>query len=139
MVKAHYDLHLRLKAKGAVNIQHYMEVGFLQDMLLQEYNQEADTRTERLYVLKDERKKPNKELRVENLTVLFERNLIYFADHLQANASFTEFKQQLLGFPNANHDDGPDALEGAIFILDQKIKLTNNPMTFGGQRRNNRY
>ena len=30
-----------------------------------------------------------------------------------------ELRQQFLGFPDASHDDGPDAVEGAIYKLNK--------------------
>ncbi len=60
--------------------------------------------------------KENKELRIERLSPLVENGLIRFVDGAGDNELLIE---QLLDFPDGAHDDGPDALEGAIRLLEQ--------------------
>jgi hypothetical protein len=42
-----------------------------------------------------------------------------------------------LGFPDAPHDDGPDAFEGGVSKVKIKQKRNANPPKMGGLRRNN--
>lgn len=136
MVVAHYDMHERLTEQGATNPMHYLEANFIQDVHLDTYVEESVKRGYMLAIKPDNRKKPDKAGRIENLTPLFERRLVRFASHLRKNPHFITFKDQLLGFPNA-HDDAPDAFEGGVYILNQKTR-TEAPPTTGARRRNNR-
>lgn len=135
MVQAHYDMHERLTAAGATLVTHYFEANFIQDLLADDYRKEAEARGYDMAIRKDERKKPDKFGRIENLTPLFERGLVEFNEAIRGTVHFRAFLDQLLGFPNA-HDDGPDAFEGAVFILNQKTR-TEVPMTVGTRRRRN--
>lgn len=136
MVVAHYDMHERLLEDKATNPLHYLEANFIQDVHLDTYVEESTKRGYMLAIRADDRKKPDKFGRIENLTPLFERGLIRINAKLRKNPHFITFKDQLLGFPNA-HDDAPDAFEGAVYILNQKTR-TEAPATTGGHRRSNR-
>ena len=56
-----------------------------------------------------------KEMRIESLSPLFERDKIRFATNSQ---DIKLLKEQLLGFPGYPYDDGPDALQGAIQMIE---------------------
>lgn len=60
--------------------------------------------------------KENKESRILRLSPLVENGLIRFVEGAGDNALLLE---QLLDFPDGAHDDGPDALEGAIRLLER--------------------
>lgn len=132
MCRAHYDLSERLPPDW--NVSHYFEANFIQDMHYQAYQKEGEKRGYLMPIRKDERKKPDKQGRIESLTVLFERDLVKISKKLKGSPDLQAFLDQLLGFPNS-HDDAPDAFEGAVWLLNQKTKLAV-PMTFGGSRRN---
>lgn len=57
-----------------------------------------------------------KEMRIEGLSPLFERGKIRFIANSQ-NQDIKLLKEQLLGFPGYPYDDGPDALQGAIQMI----------------------
>ena len=57
--------------------------------------------------------------RVENLSAYAERGYIRFNKALRHSPDMQELRQQFLGFPDAPHDDGPDAVEGAIYKLNK--------------------
>ncbi len=135
MVVAHYDIHEFLEKAGAKNFKHYIEANFMQDMLMEDYVTESENRGYMLPIYEDKRSKPEKKGRIEGLAVYFERNLIIINEKLKKSPDFQNFKDQLLGFPNA-HDDAPDALEGAIFKLRESHKRISTPPTTGGKRRN---
>ncbi|RIV21386.1 hypothetical protein DYU11_18445 [Fibrisoma montanum] len=137
MVKAHYDLHEWLEENGARLVTHYMEANFIQDLILVDYVTESTPRGYMLPIRGDDRKKPDKYGRIENLTPLFERGVIRFNEEIKKSVDFRNFKDQLIGFPAA-HDDGPDALEGGIWQINRKAKI-DVPMTPGPMRRDNRY
>ncbi len=137
MVVAHYDIHEFLERSGAKNFKHYIEANFMQDMLMDDYVNEWEDRGYMLPIYEDKRSKPEKKGRIEGLAVYFERNLIIINEKLKKSPDFQNFKDQLLGFPNA-HDDAPDALEGAIFKLRELYKRVSTPPVIGGKRRDSR-
>lgn len=136
MVRGHYDMQEGFIDKGARLVQNYLEANFIQDMHLDAYVAESEPRGYMLPIHADKRQKPQKQARIENLTPLFENGLVRFNKKLRKNRHMVNFMDQLLSFPSG-HDDGPDALEGAIFILNQKARtaLPDNKPFGGGQRR----
>jgi phage terminase large subunit-like protein len=133
MVTAHYQIYDRLQNLGAVRSVHYMEANFLQSLHLDEYQKHGELLGWHLPIRPDTRAKPDKTGRIENLTAFQGR--IKFNRALQKNNSFQNFFEQLMNFPRG-HDDAPDALEGAIFILNE-LGRTKQKADFGGERRVN--
>jgi predicted phage terminase large subunit-like protein len=118
MVKGYYDLF----DEYGNFAKYYMEANMLQDMLLIEFDTEAESRGYSFPIRKDKTKKPDKYTRIENMTPLFERRLIRIAESERENDDMQVFIDQLLGFGNAAiHDDAPDALEGAITKIQKLI------------------
>mgnify|MGYP000894031396 CR=1 FL=1 len=137
MVRAHYDLDVALRSVGAGVIYHYMEANFMQeDIHMPEYIAEGEARGTMLPVSADKRAKPNKEARIENMTATFERGLVIFDETQRNDKDFQTLIEQLLGFPTG-HDDGPDALEGGIFMSNTKTVSTIPTLT-GAKRRSQR-
>lgn len=112
MVVKFYDL-FGIYGNGA---RYYMEANMLQDLLLDEFDNEADGQGYYMPIRADKRAKPDKYTRVENLTPLFERGLVILNETQRKNPDMQTFIQQLTGFPFA-HDDAPDALEGGVFLI----------------------
>jgi phage terminase large subunit-like protein len=134
MVRAHYDMHEHLQSKGASVIYHSVEGGFIQeDIHMPEYVKEGEARGYMLPISGDKRDKPNKFARIEAMTPLFERAVIEWDEDLRNDKDANTLLSQLLNFPTG-HDDGPDALEGAIYISNTKTQ-SQLPDTTGGQRR----
>jgi predicted phage terminase large subunit-like protein len=135
MVGKFYDLY----EKYENHARYYMEANMLQDLLMDEFNKEGVVRNNHLPIRKDQRAKPDKSTRVENLTPLFERGLIRISEELKSSPDYKEFENQLLGFP-FGHDDAPDALEGAIFKI-QKVGRSSGTCARSGkfQRSKSKY
>lgn len=133
MVQAHYEMGNRLLEYGVVNIIHLMEGGMLQDIHLQEYQAEGERRGWLLPIREDLRDKPDKKARIETLTAY--RNRIKFNRKLKSSKDFQEFKSQLINFPRG-HDDGPDALEGGVWILNDSARRSE-PVRMGQPVRQN--
>lgn len=113
MVAAFYDLFEQFETRAA----YYIEANMLQDLLFDdEFIQEGNLRGYQLPIRKDKRQKPDKFTRIENLTPLFERGNVIFNEGERQNYDMQTLIQQLLAFPTG-HDDAPDALEGAISLL----------------------
>lgn len=113
MAEAHYDLH-ELTEKYLC--RHYMEANFLQDLLLHAYDAVGEKRGYMMPLRPDKRKKPDKYGRIENLSPLFERKILRFSLAEKKDHDMQVLVQQFLGFPFA-HDDGPDAVEGAVYMM----------------------
>lgn len=137
MVNAHYDMVERLMARGARAVYNYIEGKFIQPEFLKTYYEVGEQRGYQLSIHLDNRMKPDKRGRIEDLQPNVENGATRFAQDLATSVDYREFEDQLLQFPSG-HDDGPDALEGGIWICNQKASLGANPVTMGGQRRTNK-
>jgi predicted phage terminase large subunit-like protein len=116
MVQAFYDMYQEFGNKAA----YYMEANMLQDLLLKEFDAAAEERGFHVPLRPDKGKKEDKEMRIENLSPLFQRNHVVFNKAERGTSDMQNLKLQLLGFGNsAVKDDGPDALEGAISKLNK--------------------
>ena len=79
-----------------------------------------------LCVLSDNKPKTDKIFRINNLDAFFQTQKIIINKDIMHTPDYKEFEYQLMSFPNKSvHDDAPDALEGAIrFIKDKVATLT---------------
>lgn len=112
MVQNSYDNYEELGNHS----RYYMEANFLQDLLLDEFTDEGERREYQMPIRGDKRKKENKEVRIENLSPLWERGFWFFNQAERHNADMQTLISQFMGFPYG-HDDGPDACEGAVYFL----------------------
>ncbi len=133
MVKAHYNLdeivretfdHLhRMNSNCRVVVcQHWMEANFMQDLMLDDYYAEGEVRGKALRIRGDERAKPDKFGRIEDLQPLTELGLIRFNAAKKKSPDMQTLRDQFLAFPNG-HDDGPDAVEGGVFKFQKTARL----------------
>ena len=118
MVAWHYSIEEEARKAGA-HIRFYMEAGFVQDLLLDEFKKEGALRELQLAITPDKRHKPDKFARIEALQPLFERALILFNERTINSPGMQTLIEQLLCIEPGSraHDDAPDALEGAVFKL----------------------
>ena len=63
-----------------------------------------------------------KETRIGRLSSMVERGIIEFC--IQDSGDITELLEQLVDFPDGEHDDGPDALTGAVEIAETYVTKT---------------
>lgn len=87
----------------------------------------------------DARKKPDKFQRIEALQPLFERGFVIFNEREKSHPGMMQLEEQLLMFEKGSrtHDDAPDALEGAVFLLNLRHKVVNT--TYVAQQRPSRH
>ena len=150
MVKAHYDLHESLvttiqslapkthrRFYQPTRVYHYMEANFLQDLLLEEYENEGIERGYQLPIMADTRKKPDKFGRIEDLEPIFARGLFRISTAIKTSKDLSVLLEQFLLFPNA-HDDGPDAVEGGYFKLNNIARKTAFKPLVGNYNKNTR-
>lgn len=117
MVRGHYALADNIPQNKVC--RHYMEANFMQDIHLKKYDDEAESRGYSIAIRGDYRKKPDKVDRIENLSSYAERGLLRFNQAMRHSPDMQELRQQFLGFPDYPHDDGPDAVEGAVYKLNK--------------------
>lgn len=134
MIKAHFDLHENVqedfaaltKVKGQnckVRVcTHWMEGIMMQDIMLDEYYLEGDSRGYQLHIRSDTRQKPDKFGRIEDLQPLASRGLIRCNAAKRKSPDMRNLRDQFLAFPNG-HDDGPDAVEGGIFKFQLRARV----------------
>lgn len=119
MVGVFYDLYERLENHA----RYYMEANFVQDLLLDDFTAEGERRGYQLPIRGDKRSKPDKYTRIENLSPLFERGLVYFNERERQSPDMQTLVNQFLGFP-FGHDDGPDAVEGGAHYLKRRARAS---------------
>lgn len=125
MVQEFYQVYEWLGNKAL----YYMEANMLQDLLLEDFDHEAELRGYHVPLRPDKEKKDNKMMRIENLSPLFERGFIRFNEEERSSRDMQNLILQILGFGNESmKDDGPDALEGAISKLNKKF--SNKPKSY---------
>lgn len=125
MVKWHYDIDAWVA--GRVPILYYMEANFLQDLILEEFRIYGRTVGHQLPIRGDQRKKPDKFSRIEAMQPIFERGLMLLNEREKDSAGMRLLTEQLLMFEKGSksHDDAPDALEGAVWLLNQRNRTTD--------------
>ena len=109
MVRWFYDLHERISGKAICD--YYIEANFLQDIILDEFEREAKLRGYMLPIRPDKRKKPDKFQRIEAISPLWERGVVYYNIDKKNDKDMLTGITQLLAFEKGSrsHDDAPDA------------------------------
>lgn len=109
-------------------IRHYMEANFIQDMHLKALEPLAREIGRPLRITGDTRGKGDKFTRISSLEPLFTNANIDFDATQKEDPHMLRLIDQLCGFEKGAslNDDGPDALESAIFQADA-ITLTEQP------------
>lgn len=132
MVRWFYDLHEKMEAAGAI-CDYYIEANFLQDIILDEFTEEGKHRGYQLPIRADKRKKPDKFQRVEAISPLWERGFVFYNENMKNDPDMLAGIEQTLAFEkgSAAHDDGPDADEGAIYILQKRTRMEDFTPSFG--------
>lgn len=118
---------------GRVPVLYYMESNFIQDLMLDEFKKVGDTLGHQIPIRGDARKKPDKFSRIEAMQPLFERGLIILNEKEKDSPGMQQLVEQLLMFEKGAkaHDDAPDALEGAVFLLNQRSMVSSASYRIG--------
>ncbi len=120
MVAVFYDV-FNLFGNAA---RYRIEANMLQDLFLDEFVKEGDERGFQMPIRADKQKKEDKYTRIENLTPLYERGMIRYNEAMRQNPDMQVLIHQTLAFPTG-HDDGPDALQGAVSFLQAQGRSAN--------------
>jgi phage terminase large subunit-like protein len=129
MISWFYDLDARVGGKAA--LYNYIEAGSLQDTFYQELFlpkliEAGNLSGKHLSISPDHRAKPDKFTRIEaTLEPLNRQGRLIFNEAERDNPHMLRLEEQMKavepGLPA--HDDGPDALEGAVHIINNKLKV----------------
>ena len=120
MVDWHYQI---MELVGTCACYYFMEQVFLQDMFFAEFNKESRKRGKAVPIAGDQRPKPDKFVRIESLLEPLNRNgKLYLNEAEKSNLHMKNLYDQFIAFgPKTRaHDDGPDAVEGAIWMINNK-------------------
>lgn len=131
MVRWLYDLYER--TRDTVSVQFLMEANFMQDIILDEFDTEGKIRGYQLPISPDRRKKPDKLQRIEAVSPLWERGVVWYNEKLKDTPDMQVGIEQTLALERGSrvHDDAPDADEGAIWILQRSTRSQNFKPLFG--------
>lgn len=128
MVQWHYDIMDKL---GGLPCYYYMEANLIQDILLEEFNKIGKNLGRVIPIRGDERKKPDKFTRIESLLEPLNRaGKLIFNEREKDNPHMQRLDEQFKAFQPGSraHDDGPDAVEGAVWIINNKIRELTPPV-----------
>ncbi|MEI6898270.1 MAG: hypothetical protein WCL00_00200 [Bacteroidota bacterium] len=131
MVSWHYDIVKYVD--GKVPVLYYMESNFLQELLLDEFKKAGNILGQQIPIRGDARKKPDKFARIEAMQPIFERGMMVFNQKEKESPGMIVLEEQLLMFEKGSksHDDAPDALEGAVWLLSQRTRTSNASYSVG--------
>lgn len=132
MVAWHYTISDYV---GDTPNRYYMESNFIQDLLMDEFKKVGAVVGRQIPVTGDGRKKPDKFARIEAMQPLFQRGEIIFNEAEESSNGMKVLVDQLLLFQKGSkaHDDAPDALEGAIWMLSNKVRTTTARYVVGAR------
>lgn len=138
MVRWQYNLYERVcLADSSVAVSFMMEANFMQDILLDDYHEEGSRRDYQLPLTADKRKKPDKLARIETVSPLWERGVVWYNEALRDTPDMTALIDQTLALERGSHahDDGPDACEGGIWYLQRSARQVSVKPVVGTRRR----
>ena len=126
MVAWHYTLMDFIN--GRVPVLYYMEANFMQDLMLDEFDKTGNALGYHVPIVGDKRSKGDKYARIEAMQPLFQRGLVVFNEKEKDTPGMKVLEEQLLLFERGSraHDDAPDALESAIWMLAQRTRTSNS-------------
>jgi phage terminase large subunit-like protein len=107
----------------SISCYYYMEEVLLQELILAEFYKEGRARNRTIPIMGDQRKKGHKFTRIEALLEPLHRNcLLYLNEAEKNNPHMKRLEEQFLAFApgSRGHDDAPDAVEGAVWIIANK-------------------
>ncbi len=117
-------LYRIIKLVNGRSCYYYMEEVFMQDVIRKEVCDAGRKRGVNIPMRGDTRRKPDKFMRIESLLEPLHRNgELYLNGHEQDNPHMQRLAEQFVALAPGSraYDDGPDAVEGAVWIIMGKI------------------
>ena len=134
MIDWHYDI---MDLVGDCPCYYFMEQVFLQDIFIKEFYEAGAKRKRTIPIAGDERQKGDKFTRIETLLEPLNRNgKLFLNEREKDNPSMITLVDQFKAFSPGSraHDDAPDAVEGAVYIINGKeAAIGNNNIRFFGR------
>lgn len=121
MIEWHYEM---MKIVGSNTCYYFMEEVFLQDIFLKEFYTTGQTNGKTIPIAGDKRPKADKFVRIESLLEPLNRNgKLYLNEAEKDNKHMQRVEEQFtaLSPKSRAHDDAPDAVEGAVWMLNTKL------------------
>lgn len=126
------------------SLYNYIEAGSLQETFYQELFlprliNAGKAKGKHLSISPDHRKKPDKFTRIEStLEPLNRQGRLIFNEREKGNPHMMRLEEQMKAIEPSlpGHDDGPDALEGAVWIINNKLNTFQ--VTAGKPKRNSK-
>lgn len=130
MIQWHLNI---MELLGGLRCSYLMEQVFMQDVLVKEVYEAGRKQGRIIPIRGDTRKKADKFQRIESLLEPLNRNGDLYLNELErSNPHMQRLAEQFTALSpgSRTHDDGPDAVEGAIFYLTSTQTLkTNAPIS----------
>lgn len=133
-----YQVHALVNDQ--VPVYYFMESNFIQDTILPEIYRESEKRGVVIPIKGDSRKKDDKFTRIESLLEPLNTNgKLYLNLSEKDNPHMKNVEDQFLAIEPGSkaHDDAPDAVEGAVFIINSKRPLGNQQIKVLTPQKNN--
>ncbi len=124
MISWHYDM---MDFTAGKSCYYYMEEVLLQDVILGEFYKVGKQHNSTIPIMVDKRKKDHKFTRIEALLEPLHRNCkLYLNEAERDNPHMKRLDEQFVAFAPGSraHDDGPDAVEGAVWMINNKDTVT---------------
>lgn len=129
MIAWYYDYDERVQ--GRCGIYHLIEEGglqrtFYEDIFLKELRQVGIGRGKHLSIAADRRKKPDKFTRIEStLEPLNRQQRLVLNEAERTNPHMLRLEEQFKAIMPSlpGHDDGPDAVEGGVWFINNKLRV----------------
>lgn len=137
------DWHYQMMAyvNGQANVLYYMEANFLQGTLIDNFKKAAKKRKLGVPLRPDKRKKPEKFGRIEALSPYFENGYFFIDKKELGNKHIDTLIEQFTNMEKGTRtaDDGPDAVEGAIFLLNKRTETKDNTIIIPHKKSHSKY
>jgi predicted phage terminase large subunit-like protein len=120
MIQWHYNI---MQLVGGNSCYYFIEEVFMQDVIRKEISDTGKKLGKIIPIAGDTRHKPDKFMRIESLLEPLHRNgELYFNEEERHNPHMERLAEQFIAFAPGSraHDDGPDAVEGAIWKIIEK-------------------
>jgi hypothetical protein len=139
MIQWHYDIKEWVKDQTVV--YYFIESNFIQDTFLEKFEAEGKLRGY-INIQGDDRKKPDKFSRIEaTLEPLDRQGRLLLNEDEKNNPHMMRLAEQFECIEPSlpNHDDSPDATEGAVYIINVKLRLLLPIKVLTNKRTKNKY
>lgn len=136
VIKWMYDRDAYYKSKGAL-ISWYRERLPIEEPVEMALREVADWAGHYLTIIKDDKPKGNKFQRMINMVFFFQRLSIWFNKAHKDSYDMQTLVSQTMAIEEGykGHDDGPDALQGAMDKLNRMTKASNSEIMLGQRSR----